>query len=101
MDIARSFFKKALGLMFKKDGEMIFVFNRDVNYSVWTPFMRFNIDIFFLDKDFNVVDRKMGMKPWRIYEPKKKYRYFFESREGKYDGKSLHNKLKEWRQVLL
>ncbi|RLC86723.1 MAG: hypothetical protein DRI37_06860, partial [Chloroflexi bacterium] len=43
MDIARSFFKKALGLMFKKDGEMIFVFNRDVNYSVWTPFMRFNI----------------------------------------------------------
>jgi len=86
MDIANSFWKRILGLMFRKDGEMLFVFEKDVDYSVWTPFMRFPIDIFFMDKDFNVVDVRKNLGPWKIYKPSGKYRYFFESRKGRYSN---------------
>lgn len=79
--------------MFRKDGEMLFVFDRDIQQSVWTPFMNFSIDIFFFDEDLKLVDKKKDMKPWRIYFPKKKYIYFFESKTGKYKKEEILRKI--------
>lgn len=95
MEVADTFLKQLLGLMFRKDGEMLFVFNRDIQQSVWTPFMNFNIDIFFFDKDLNLVGKKKNMKPWRIYFPKKKYKYFFESKAGKYKKEEVLRKIND------
>jgi len=95
MEIAYNLFKRIFGLMFRKNGEMIFVFEKDVDHSVWTPFMNFPIDVFFLNKNFEVVDVKRDLKPWKIYKPLKKYRYFFESERGKYTEKSVSKMVKK------
>jgi len=89
MEIANTMSKRALGLMFRKDGEMLFDFLFDVRFSVWTPFMRFSLDVFFLDKNLNVVDVKRNLVPWKFYKSKKKYRYFFESITGKYKEEAV------------
>ncbi len=75
--------------MFRKSGEMLFVFKKDVRYSVWTPFMKFSIDVFFLDGKGKVVEVKRNLKPWKIYKPRKSYRYFFESEAGKYNEREV------------
>ena len=84
MQIADTIWKRTLGLMFRKNGEMLFIFEKDVRFSVWTPFMKFPIDVFFLDKNKEVIEVKRNLKPWRIYKPKNYYRYFFEAKAGKY-----------------
>lgn len=84
MELANTIFKRTLGLMFRKDGEMLFYFPFNVRFSIWTPFMRFPLDLFFMDRDFKVVDAKRDMKPWRFYKPMYPYRYFFEAKAGKY-----------------
>jgi len=86
MEVADRGFKRTLGLMFRKDGEMLFVFEENVRFVVWTPFMRFPIDVFFLNEKKKVVEVKRDLKPWRIYRPSKSYRYFFEAKEGKYEN---------------
>lgn len=89
MEVVRTPFGKAMGLMFRREGEMLFVFNRDVRFSVWTPFMRFTLDVFFLDKDFNIVGSKRDFRPWKFCKPRYAYRYFFESVAGKYSEKKV------------
>jgi len=95
MKIADTHFKRALGLMFKKDGEMLFIFDKDVDYSVWTPFMNFSIDVFFLNEKLEVIDVKRSMDPWKVYKPSGAYRYFFESRDGKYSEKKVPDIVKK------
>ena len=94
MEIANTTLKQTLGLMFRKNGEILFIFGRRSSYSIWTPFMRFNIDVFFFDKDLKLVDKKKGMKPWRFYKPKEEYLYSFECEEGKYTEKQVLKKIK-------
>ncbi len=84
MEVADTLLKRTLGLMFRKDGEMLFAFDRDVRFSVWTPFMRFPIDVFFLDSKKQIAEIRRNLAPWRIHRPAGKYRYFFEARAGKY-----------------
>ena len=52
VEIADSFAKQALGLMYrksmKKDHGMLFVFNREGRYDIWMMNMRFPIDILWL-----------------------------------------------------
>ncbi len=86
MEVADTIGKRTLGLMFRKNGEMFFSFPFDVRFSVWTPFMRFPIDIFFIDDNGEVVDKNIEMVPWRFYRPKKSYRYFFEAMAGRYES---------------
>ena len=95
MQVADTMWKRALGLMFRRSGEMIFIFKKDVNFSVWTPFMRFCIDVFFLNENKKTVEIKRDLKPWRIYRPKNKYRYFFESKTGKYSTGEVENFMRE------
>lgn len=64
--IANSFDERLVGLMFKKemselDGLLITPCN-----SIHTFFMRFNIDVYFLDKNNKVIKIIKKLKPWRI-----------------------------------
>lgn len=67
--VAKSFTDRFFGLMGKKDLKL--------NHCLWikrcnnihTHFMRFPIDVVFLNKDLTIVAIKMAIKPWRFTLP--------------------------------
>ncbi|HEC68897.1 MAG TPA: DUF192 domain-containing protein [Candidatus Omnitrophica bacterium] len=64
--IADNFFKRFLGLMFRKSlsKEEALIFFRAP--SIHTFFMRFALDILFLDKEGKVLRIARKIKPWRM-----------------------------------
>ncbi len=63
--IMNSFYKRLKGLMFKKERiNKIYMFPRCS--SIHTFFMRQNIDICMLDKNYNITYLKSNLKPNRI-----------------------------------
>lgn len=70
--------EKAKGLMGKEEGQMLFVYEKETRQSFHTFFMRFSIDMFFFDKDFNVVQIRKNVRPWRLISPRVKYKYVYE-----------------------
>ena len=79
---ADTFFKRFLGLMGKKDFDYILVFTNLTDSSIHTMFMRFEIDVYFIDEDKIVFD-KVTLNPWRFYRPKKQAKYIIETKRGK------------------
>lgn len=75
--ICRSEFSKFLGLMFSKIKTTLFVFDSDVKLSIHSFFVFSAIDLAFLDRNKKVIETKR-LKPFRVYFPKKKYRYLVE-----------------------
>lgn len=63
---ATTFFERLLGFMFRasidKDEALIF---RNVN-SIHMLFMRFPIDVVYIDKDSRVIKIKHSLRPWRM-----------------------------------
>lgn len=90
IEIASSPWRLALGLMFRKslpEGKgMLFDFHFSGKHGIWMLFMRFPIDVYFLDKDGTVLDKAKNIKSisllkastWKIYRPKKPCRYAVE-----------------------
>lgn len=90
---ADSIWKKTRGLMFRKsmpsDLGMLMDFGRDTKAGIWMLFMRFPIDIIYIDRQNKVVDIKENIRPmslnpltWRVYYPKKPARYVLEVAAG-------------------
>ncbi len=72
ISIADNFLKRLKGLMGRKalkksEGLMLMSCN-----SIHTCFMRFPIDVVFLDMDFKVISLKKEVKPWRLVSIVKK-----------------------------
>jgi len=65
---------------------MLFEFNKPVRRGFWMYRMKFPLDIYFLDENYNVIERFEKVKPCHkflgigcpIYKPKSKYRYVLE-----------------------
>lgn len=72
-----NFFKRFIGLMGRKDIDFAMLFCNLKDSSVHTLFMRFEIDVYFLDEKRIVFD-KVSLKPWRFYKPKKQAKYILE-----------------------
>ena len=83
---ADSFFKRFKGLMFKKDCDYVLVFLNLIDTSVHSFFMRFDIDIYFLDENKKIID-KTTLKPWRFYKTKVKSTYIVETKKNKFELK--------------
>lgn len=79
---ADTFFKRFRGLMGKRDFDHAMVFTNLTDSSIHTMFMRFEIDVYFIDGDKTVFE-KASLKPWRFYRPKKQAEYVMETRKGK------------------
>lgn len=79
---ANNFFKRFKGLMLKKDIDFAILFYNLKNSSIHTHFMRFDIDVYFLDKD-KVIFEKITLKPWKFYKPQKKATYILETKKDK------------------
>lgn len=85
VETADTFVKRLRGLMLKRnfsDGAMLFKFKKPGRHSVHTMFMRFPIDLVFLDENFIAVEVKENLKPWRFHRPKLKAKYLVELPTG-------------------
>lgn len=90
---AKNFFARALGLMFKgslKEGEGILIkFSPALkSRSIHSFFMRFTIDLIFIDPDMKVVDLT-NLSPWRTYNPKKDCRWVLELNAGTIENNKI------------
>ncbi|MDR2067195.1 MAG: DUF192 domain-containing protein [Endomicrobium sp.] len=65
--VAETFFSKFLGFMFKKNVNYALLFKNC--RSIHTFFMRFNLDIVFLDKENKVIKVVRNVKPFRVVLP--------------------------------
>jgi uncharacterized membrane protein (UPF0127 family) len=70
--IVKNPFSHMLGLMFRSKREfkhkgMIFIFNIEINRAFHTYFMRFPIDILFLDARKQITKIARNVKPWKLW----------------------------------
>lgn len=77
---ADNFLKRFKGLMGKKDIDFAMLFSNLRDSSVHTCFMRFDIDVYFLDEKGSVFD-KASLKPWKFYRPKKQAKFILETKK--------------------
>lgn len=78
---ADTFFKRFKGLMGKRDFNNVLVFANLTDSSIHTMFIRFEIDVYFIDENMVVFD-KVTLKPWRFYKPERQAKYIIETKKG-------------------
>ena len=82
MVVATNIFSRMLGLMFSKDLPECDGFLLSPCNSIHTFFMRYSLDILFLDKDFRIVKVIYGLSPWRMTWIYFKARHVLEMKAG-------------------
>ena len=75
--VAEKFFEKLKGLMFVSKEKSFNLLLKNCN-SVHTCFMKFNLDIFCLDKNFNVIKTYRDIKPFSFILPVKNGKHILE-----------------------
>ncbi len=80
--LANTFYKRFKGLMLKKDFKDGLLFTNLTDSSIHTLFMRFEIDIYFLD-EYGTIFEKASLKPWKFYRPKKQAKFILETKKDK------------------
>lgn len=75
-----TFFSKFRGLMFSRRKNLVLVLKKEsrFNAAIHMFFVFFPIDVYWLDKDKNIVDFKKRVLPFTIAVPKKKAKYIVE-----------------------
>ncbi|MCK4729868.1 MAG: DUF192 domain-containing protein [Candidatus Aenigmarchaeota archaeon] len=78
-------FELMLGLMFRKRGNALIEFPWEGKPGIWMLFMRYSLNLVFLDKNLRVIDILKNIPPlffspktWKTYYPKNKYKYVLE-----------------------
>ena len=66
--------------MGKKDIDFALLFCNMNDSGMHTHFMRFDIDVYFLDEN-KVVFEKTSLKPWKFYRPKKPAKFILETKK--------------------
>ena len=85
----KTIFQLTKGLMFKKKGRALLIFPINAKHSIWTAFMKYPLDLIFIDDSFKIIDiientppLTLNPKTWKTYSPKKKCRYVLETETG-------------------
>ncbi len=92
VELADSYLKKMLGVIFRKslDGALVFDMGRNAYDGIHMLFVRFPIDVVFLSSDKKIVDLKAGVKPWvGSAFPRSRFWYAIELPAGAVDRFSL------------
>ena len=82
MVYADTFFKRLIGLMGKRDFKDCMIFTNLRDSSIHSMFMRFEIDVYFIDENRTVFE-KASLKPWKFYRPKKQAKYILETEKNR------------------
>ncbi len=91
--LADTFISRTCGLMFKKvlkeDRGLLIKYNpRLKSRTIHCFFMRFTIDLIFIDGNKRVIDLKT-LQPWRIYTPRGMPSWVLEVNEGVIEEKNV------------
>jgi len=85
--ICESILSKARGMMgLKKPLSLVFKFKKMAIVSLHMYFVKFPIDVMFIDFDNKVVEVKRDFRPGETYTPKNKAAYVVELSVGSLDG---------------
>ena len=77
--LMNSFFKKMFGVMFMKKNNYLFLFeNKKEKKIAIHSFFCYPLFLYFFDKEKKLIE-KVKLKPFRIYFPKKRWKYLIES----------------------
>ncbi len=78
-------FELMFGLMFRRKGNALMEFPWEGKPGIWMMFMRYSLNLVFLDKNLKVIDILKNIPPlsfnpktWKTYYPKKKCKYVLE-----------------------
>lgn len=87
VEFAKTLFSQSRGLMFKRDISdnyaLVFVFRKPKKASVHMLFVRFPIDVLFLDNDKTII-KAATLKPWiGISSSEKEAKYIIEMKQHK------------------
>ena len=98
VEFAHTPWQKFKGLMLRPsiDGALVFVLNNETRLgaSIHMLFMRFPIDILFLDDSRKVVDLARNVRPWTLnVTPKKPCCYVVEMKAGRSKGIKIGDSL--------
>ncbi len=83
MLIADSFFKRLLGYMFVKSPHYEAILIKPCD-SIHTFFMRFPIDVLFVNENMEVIKKIEGLKPWKVILPQRGCKMVIEAGEGRF-----------------
>ena len=64
--VANSFVERGVGLMFKKEMVGFNALLIDPCKSIHTFFMKYDLDVLFIDSKWKIVKIKRNLKPWRM-----------------------------------
>ncbi|WP_292487654.1 DUF192 domain-containing protein [Methanohalobium sp.] len=87
VEFATTFFSQSRGLMFKKnipdDYALVFVFDKPIKTSIHMLFVRFPIDVLFLDDNKRII-KSTNLKPWLgTSSSEKEVKYIIEMKQNK------------------
>lgn len=92
ISIADNFIKRFLGYMFRKKPHYEAILIKPCN-SIHTFFMRFPIDVLFIDENMEVIKKIDGLKPGKIIMPQKRCKMVIEGKEGMFNNIKVGKKL--------
>ncbi len=75
--LMNTFTKKLKGLMFKKEPIKEAYLFENTN-GIHTFFMKQNIDVLYLDKNYKILKVTNNLKPWKVLLPQKKVKHTIE-----------------------
>lgn len=90
--IAESFLQRFLGYMLRKEPHHESILFKPCN-SIHTFFMKFNIDVLFLDDNFIVVNKIENLKKGKIIMPQKGVTMVIEGEGGFFRDVSIGNRI--------
>ena len=90
--IADTFIKRFLGYMFRKEPHYEGILINPCN-SIHTFFMRFPIDVLFVDENMKVVKKIENLKSGKMIMPQKKAEMVIEGKAGMFKNINEGNKL--------
>lgn len=80
--LADTFWRRFRGLMFRRrfprGSAMLFKLFKPGRYGIHMFFVRFPIDLLYLNSRFVVVELREGLKPWHMHRPKAIANYLVE-----------------------
>jgi len=86
VELAEGLWRRLRGLMFRRKfllgNALLFKFKKPGRHRVHTFFVRFPIDLVYMDSDLKVVEVRPCLEPWRIYRPKAAAEYLIELPAG-------------------
>jgi len=79
-EFCRTLFSNFRGLMFSKRRNLVLVLKEEsrINAAIHMFFVFFSIDVYWLDKNYNLVDYRKKVMPFSVAMPKKKAKYIVE-----------------------